>query len=359
MKYIFIVVLCATYVSINAQSLSSLSKGNKFNPSIGLNALTTFTNGSRDVEDDGFKIQELELQFSSDVDAYFRAEATIALHQEAHEEDGEDSEEHSHSFEVEPEEVFVETTAIPHFTFKLGKFYSNFGKYNSIHTHALPFINRGIVHESIFGEEGLSETGIGVSFLAPASWFSELSVQAFQATSEELFSDNHHDLGYSLKWKNLWELSDSLTLELGTSGLLFSSHDHEDEDEENKTSLYGADLTFKWRPVAGGTSSAFIWSSEYIFKNRKGEDASKEGGVLSFMRYRLSKRWFTQIKYEHLGISSETNTNVYSGLVAFIPTEFSSIRLQFDDKNDELDNSEKLITLQLNISIGAHPAHIY
>tara|TARA_R110002049_G_scaffold290144_1_gene473446 strand:- start:743 stop:970 length:228 start_codon:yes stop_codon:yes gene_type:complete len=71
---------CLTLVSIFvflvsstsfAQSLSPRSRGNAFNPAVGLNALTLFKNTSRDANDDGFELQEVELQLTSDVDAYF------------------------------------------------------------------------------------------------------------------------------------------------------------------------------------------------------------------------------------------------------------------------------------------------
>ncbi len=356
MKITLLITLLITSMAANGQSLSSLSRGNKFNPAIGLNALTLFKNGSRDSDQDGFSIQELELQFSSDVDAYFRAEATIGLHQE----ESEDSE-HSHEFKVEPEEIFVETISLSKVTIKIGKFYADFGKYNSVHSHALPFIYRGKVQESMFGEEGLAEVGLGASFLAPLGWFSEISVQGLQPTNETVFVDSHHKTAYLLKWKNLWDLSDSMTLEVGVSGLAFSNHSHETNVDE-KTSMYGSDFTFKWRPVKDGKSSSFVWSTEFIHRNKSGSTNDKNGGVTSFFRYQMSERWYTQLQYEFLGIGKDKSVNdlnAYSALVAFIPTEFSSIRLQYDSIHNAGDKPEKKITLQLNTSLGAHPAHVY
>jgi len=362
MKNILITMILLGSLSVNAQSLSQMSRGNKFNPAIGLNALTLYRNGSRDIENDGFSLQEIELQFSSDVDAYFRAEATIALHQEHSEEEEGSEEEHSHDFKIEPEEVFVETISIPNFTIKLGKFYANFGKYNATHSHALPFIYRGKVQEDMFGEEGLAEVGLGVSFLAPTSWFSEVSVQALQPTNEDLFGDSHHSMAYVLKWKNLWDLSDDLTLEWGISGLSFSNHSH-DSSSEDKTSLYGTDLTFKWRPIKDGKSSSFMWSTEFIHKNDKsGDEHDKNGGITSFVRYQMAQRWYAQAQYEFLGLGKDEqkkDVNSYTALLAFIPTEFSSVRAQYDSIHDGADKPENRISLQLNISIGAHPAHVY
>lgn len=353
--YASILVLALLSQSLLAQSLAPSSRGNSFNPAIGLNALSLFKNSSRGSHDDGFELQEVELQLSSDVDAYFRAEARLALHPE--EDDGAG---HTHSFAFEPEEVFVETISIPRVTIRAGKFYANFGKYNIIHTHALPFIYRSQLQLAMFGDEGLSENGIRASFLAPLPWFSDVTIHAMQPTNEEVFTDSHRTLAYLLKWTNLWDLSDSLTFELGTSALTHSAHDHESEIED-KTSMYGADFTFKWRPLKNGNSASLMWSTEFIHKDRSGTNNLKNSGYNTFVRYQLSRRWFTQLQYEHLGLGQNLgkDLNAYTGLVAFVPTEFSAIRLQYDSIHDGEDKPNKRMMLQLNISIGAHPAHMY
>lgn len=340
--------------TIYAQSLSPRSRGNTFNPAIGLNALTLFQNTSRGANDDGFELQEVELQFTSDVDAYFRAEARLALHPE------ESDDGHGHEFAFEPEEVFIETIAIPYVTIRAGKFYANFGKYNILHTHALPFVYRSQLQQAMFGDEGLSENGLRATFLAPMPWFSEISVQAIQPTNSTVFTDAHRTLAYLMKWNNLWDLSDSLTLEFGSSVLTHSAHDHS-SDQENKTSMYGADFTFKWRPLKNGNASSVMWSTEFIHKDRSGTNNLKNSGFTTFVRYQLDRRWFTQLQYEHLGIGQNLgkDLNAYTGLIAFVPTEFSAVRLQYDSIHDGEPKPNKRVMLQLNISIGAHPAHMY
>lgn len=339
-----------------AQGLSQNSRGSKFNPDIGLNALTLFKNSAKDSEEDGFSLQEVELQFSSDVDAYFRAEATLAIHEEH-----DTGSTHDHEYKIDPEEVFVETISIPGLTIKAGRFLVGFGKYNVYHTHALPFIYRAKLQETMFGEEALSEAGIGLSALIPAGWFSEITVQAIQPTKDTLFVDSHHQPAYVLKWKNLWDLGDSATIEWGASGLLFNAHDH-GSTIEDKTSLLGTDITFKWRPTKGGKSASFIWSNEFIHIDQAGSNTTKNGGLTSFMRYQLAERWHVGAQYEFIGFGKNEgtkDTNAYTGLVAYTPTEFSQVRAQYDTIHDGGSEPEKRISLQLNISIGAHPAHQY
>lgn len=341
-----------------SQSLSKTSRGNSFNPAIGLNALMLYRNSSRDNHEDGFSLQEAELQFSSDVDAYFRAEATIGIHKEHHEEG---AAEEAHGYAVEPEEVFLETIAIPGVTFKAGKFYAQFGKYNMVHTHAQPFIYRSVVQDYMFGEEGLSEVGVGLSYLMPLPWFSDLTLQVIQPKNEELFLECSHCVASVVNLKNLWDLSDSLTLEWGLSGL-YADHDIHDEVLNNKLTLLGTDLTFKWRPTKNGKSSSFMWSTEFIHKEQRGIINNRNGGVTTLMRLQVAQRWYLQGQYEFLGINKDeslSDQNVYTGLIAYVPTEFSAVRLQYDEVYDGEDRPEKRISMQLSFSIGAHPAHVY
>jgi len=356
MKSLFLVVAVMLTANTYAQGLSQTSRGSKFNPDIGLNALTLFKNSAKDAEEDGFSLQEVELQFSSDVDAYFRAEATLGVHEEHNTGSG-----HAHEYKIEPEEVFVETISIPGLTIKTGRFFVGFGKYNVYHTHALPFIYRAKLQETMFGEEALSEAGIGLSALIPVGWFSEFSAQVVQPTNDTLFVDSHHQPAYVMKWKNLWEFGDSSTIEWGASGLLFSAHDH-GSTLEDKTSLLGTDLTFKWRPTHGGKNASFVWSNEFIHVDRAGSDTTKNGGVTSFMRVQMAERWHVGAQYEYIGFGKNEgtkDTNAYAGLLAYTPTEFSQIRAQYDSIHDGSLEDEKRISLQFNISIGAHPAHQY
>lgn len=362
MKSLILFLLISFSATSFAQSLNEVSKGNKFNPAIGINILTLTQKSERETKENGMGLQGVELQFSSDVDAYFRAEATIGIHKaHHHEEEGEEEEEEAHGYVVEPEEAFFETTSTKGYTLKFGKFFADFGKYNALHTHALPFIDRGVVQSAMFGEEALSEVGAEVSFLIPASWFSEVKLQALQATSEHLFAESNDSTAYVLKAKNLWDLSDALTIEWGLSGLSYHKHAYGGRDEE-RTTLSGIDLTLKWRPTVGGKSKSAMWSTEYIHMNKSGSTDMENGGIATFVRYQFADRWYSQLRYEFLGLEKTDgieDVKSYTALVAYAPTEFSAVRLQYDIINDAEEEDEKRLSLQFNISIGAHPAHQY
>ena len=69
-----------------------------------------------------------------------------------------------------------------------------------------------------------------------------------------------------------------------------------------------------------------------------------------------------QYRYDYLGlnhIDEITPSQRHTALVAFLPSEFSAIRAQYETIDDGQDKDERRVSLQLNISIGAHPAHTY
>ena len=343
MKSFCIIVLLFTCATSYAEK--SNSRGNAFNPKIGINVLFLNQNSSRDKSEDGIKLQETELQFSSDIDTYFTAKALFAVASE------------NGTYGIEPEEAYVETIALPYVTLKIGKSKMPMGKHNQLHAHAFPFINAPLMNEVILGEEGLNETGIGASSLVPFPWFSELTLDYTQGENTDLFNsikkDNKAVIG---RFKNLWDLTDSTTLEIGISSAKGKNTNGSD------TSLYGADLTLKWRPVKGGKYKSFEWASEFLEKDKKGVADGKLSGIVSHLKYQIAERWFVQYRYDYLGLNSSKSINAskrHTALLAFVPSEFSGVRLQYENTNDGQAKDEKRLSLQFNISIGAHPAHAY
>ncbi|PIR35934.1 MAG: hypothetical protein COV37_05950 [Bdellovibrio sp. CG11_big_fil_rev_8_21_14_0_20_39_38] len=343
MKVIYI--LSILLFSVQSFAQAPKTKSNAFNPDIGINMLFLDQHSKRDKSGDGMKLQEAELQFSSDVDAYFTAKALFSVAEE------------NGSYGIEPEETYVETISVPYVTLRLGKSKMPLGKHNQLHSHAFPFINAPLINTTILGEEGLNETGIGVSTLSPLPWFSEITLDYTQGDNADLFnSGKKSDKAVIGRFKNLWDLSDSTTLELGFSGAKGKNSDHLD------TNLYGADLTLKWRPIDGGKYHSFEWGNEFLEKDRKGAANGKLSGLVSFLKYQMAQRWYAQYRYDYLGLNKSKSINAskrHTALVAFVPSEFSSVRLQYETINDGQVEDESRVSLQLNISIGAHPAHAY
>jgi hypothetical protein len=218
------------------------ANGKPFNPDISVNFLGLVQGGDALSQDraadnhQGPSLQEAELQVFSDVDPYFTANALLSI-----------SPNGAHDYSIDPEEVYVETTFLPSLTLRGGKFKAAFGKHNTLHTHAFPFLDAPLINQKLFGPEGLNEAGVSAAWMMPVPWFMELTGQALSNTNETfLNSPNAGDYLTVAQLKNLWDLSDDLTMEWSVYGAQgpnqFSAN----------SSAYGSDLIFKWRPSSGG-----------------------------------------------------------------------------------------------------------
>ena len=76
------------------------------------------------------------------------------------------------------------------------------------------------------------------------------------------------------------------------------------------------------------------------------------------MQLQHSRRWWIQGRYDLLGVATGGNDSRLSGLVAFVPSEFSALRLQYSQLDEDGDIVHQLL-LQLNFTVGSHPAHRY
>ena len=85
------------------------------------------------------------------------------------------------------------------------------------------------------------------------------------------------------------------------------------------------------------------------------------GGWSSWVQFQLQKKWWLQARLENLDQVTLGNTQTKSSLlIGFVPTEYSALRLQYDHSEvPSALEAEQRITLQLNVSMGAHPAHSY
>jgi hypothetical protein len=335
-----------------------LRNTNTFNPDISANILGRYrhasggSNNRTDSLRNGLSFEESELQLSADVDAYFRAKILLGISQE----DG------TTEFAIEPEEVFFETLSIPNLTFKAGKFRSSFGRHNTLHPHAFPFIDAPMINDDLLGEESFNDIGVSAAVLLPTPWFGEFTLQGLGTGNDILFnsgdSKNIATVGYL---KNLWELSNSLTFELGLYGTRGANQ------FTSTTYAYGSDIVFKYRSMQGGETGgkykALIWQTQYIGgivdQNPAGE---KIDGIASWLQYQFAQRWWIQAREEWNGLNQSAivpDKNKQSALLSFFPSEFSGFRIQYDTTKTQGLPREHAVTLQYSLSLGAHPVHAY
>lgn len=320
------------------------------NPDISVNALVLYKNSNRGYDPtlenrNGVTLQEAEIQFASDVDPYWRFTGTFSVSQEP----DDSAPTYTPKWIIEPEEAYAESLDFNAFTVRVGKFKAAAGRHNQLHTHAFPFIDAPLQNSELLGEEGLNDVGASLSALLPLPWFSEFTVQGFAGQSEDdpyFMSASPGNLVGLAHFKNLWDLSERMTAELGLSAA------SGENSLSSSTNFYGVDLTFKWRE---SLERAFIWSTEALRRDL-GDDRGQ--GLATWAQFQPARRWWLQARAEVLETTAMT-THKQSALVAFDPSEFSEIRVQYDHVSDVNDQDEHRAMLQFNYTIGAHPAHAY
>jgi hypothetical protein len=365
--------------STDAQSVMTRPIGANqiFNPDTSINFLTLYKSQKRQgadksEPDGGFMLQEAEIQFMANVDAYFRAVAMFAVHEDHDHENLSDAESEGRgdtaggldtqepkekAYGIEPEEVYLETLAIPYVTLKLGRFHADLGRHNQLHAHAYPFIDAPLINQRLLGEDGLIENGVSASVLVPLPWFAEVSAQALQGDSPELFSSQStSDVATVYRIRNLFDLTDEATLDFGAS----AARGH--NAWNGTTIVRGADMSLRWRPTQGGKYQSVSIAAEYL-QGEVGDrpENAKLSGYSTWVQYQATQRLWLQVRHEEAEASGE-GAKVHrklSGLIGFNPTEFSSFRLQLDQLHDDEEKPLNSLWLQANITIGAHPAHAY
>lgn len=347
------------FLLISIMTLSSNAATS--NPDISLNALFLYRHGNMgsEVTDEarnGFLLQEAELRVTSNIDPNFRGDVVLALEQEVDEDSGEAG------FHLEPEEAFVDTLSIPNFTLRMGKFYSYWGRSNQWHTHSYPFIDAPLTKEAIFGEEGLNETGIAISYLVPTPWYFEVVVQGVSGENEKVFgSESQNDIARILYIKNLWELNDDSTLEWNLAA------GQGQNANDNQNTIYNSAFTYKWKPAQATDKQSFTLTTEYTVAEKLLDESNNNLGRTAAMstwaQYQFNRSWLAQIRTEKVEYMEKSTNNVLqknSALFGYVSSEYAVLRLQLDRIDDpNLEEVESRGSLQLNISMGAHPAHTY
>ena len=346
-----------TAPSISANSLFLYQNSNYHNGNF------NFTNP--DQNPNGLDLQEAELQIYSDVDPYTRLNLLLSI-SPTYTGNGTSVTE---NWGITPEEVYADSNVVESVTFKAGKFYAALGKHNSLHTHAFPFIQPPLTNDKLLGN-GVNDAGLSAAILLPSSWFDELTFQYLRGQNGMTeFSSPSPGGGLGVvHWKNLVDLTDATTMEVGVSyvsgGNSYSA----------TTTLSGADLTFKWRPSDGGRYKSLLWATEYLSRTQSQNSLPNEqaGGIASWLQFQFAERWTALYRYDNLGVKNSytvatlpnDNWERHSVALNYAPSEFSSYKAELFQTTGGPPNSsnqtvEYAFFLQANFTIGAHPAHAY
>lgn len=338
----------------------------------------------------GFNLREVEFAFSATVDPYFDAFVMFVF-------DGD---------EIELEEAFVTTRALPAgLQAKFGKFLSDVGYINKQHPHSWDFFDRPLVSELLFGEHGIQETGLQLSWLAPTSQFLRFGIEALQGETtgianhvgevspiegtDRILEEASGPRLFTVFAKFAPDLGFDHALQVGLSHGYASSfqntveHSTRYEDHEGTAKFWGVDGVYKYTPAGSvGGQGGFKLQGEYFYRTRDidrrdvyfachpagvdcGDPAAqwqigdvaneqsfseKQDGYYLQALYGLAPRWNTGVRIDQVGLTNRTgrgngeewdDSRRYSAVLNFMPTEFSRLRLQYSRGDIAVDGERE------------------
>ena len=329
------------------QTRSTLS----FNPDIGVIGDFQGSYISKGKRNFNAYLNETEVSLQATVDPYIRADFFLSFSRDPE----------TGKYGAEVEEGYLTTLSLPaQLQLKLGKFREAVGRINPTHPHALPFIDLPNAYVNYFGDEGLNDEGLSLSWLLPnKKFYQELIFQATSGLSESpsFFRGDNNRFIYLGHLKNFFTLSDNSTLELGFTGITGPN------DSSRTTNIGSADLTYKWKPVKMNTYKSLTWQNEFYFSRANLLDSFSINsfGMYSFLQYQLAKRWFLTGRYDYAQkpYDKKIVEQAYSLTAGWYATEFSKIELEGKTTDDSIDKRFYQAWLRWIFVIGTHGAHQY
>jgi hypothetical protein len=299
----------------------------------------------------------VELAFQAPIDPYFEGSVFLTI---------------PNLEGIEVEEAFLVTTALPaNLQIKAGSFRSQLGRNNGQHLHLQHFTRRPLMTPLLFGADGLRAPGIQASVLIPQlPWFATFYAEALSVPSPEegavtTFGGGGRGLGqltYTAVLEQFWPVSDasSLLLGLNVATGIASECPMPPCGTGRRSTLYGADLYYKWRPPdVTGELGSLTWATEYFVRSIA-DGGQTEGALYTEPVLQVAKRWFIGARLDVTGLPSGAAVPRRYGIAAsltFAPTEFSRLRLYAQDLSGPGISSTLVGFVQAEFSMGAHGAH--
>ena len=329
----------------------------------------------------GFSLGESELALSANIDPLFRGSFIAALTPD----DG----------EVEVEEAFVETLALPRgFTARAGRFFSSVGYQNLQHAHAWDFADPPLVMKAFLGGQ-LADDGVQLRWLAPSELYWDLGAElgrgrAFPAGVAEggkngagtltLFTRFGGDIGASTAWQAGLSHLRTDPRERAFADPLAGATD----SFSGTSRLWALSGVLKWAPNGNATLSSLKLQGEYFRRSEEGSlvfdspgTATKSGysaratGWYAQAVYQFMPRWRAGYRYDALRpgdggadaslfpILEAYRPKKHSAMIDWSPSEFSRLRLQLARDYSRRDEPDTQLLVQYVVSLGAHGAHTF
>jgi len=341
----------------------------------------------------GFSVRSVELALTGAVDPYFTGLATVAL---AVDEDG--------GTELELEEAYAQTIALPaNLQVRAGQFYAEFGRQNAQHAHEWAFVDQPLVLSRFFGGDGQRGPGARVSWLTPLPFYSEVMLGVFNNQGESFGGGGHahahahesedehsavhggepiapalggpQDLLFVPRVATAFDLTDTQTLLLGASAAFGPNNSGPGAD----TQVYGVDLYWKWRPERAERGFPFVsLQTEALYRHYEAAarehpedppvalpaETLRDWGLYTQALWGFCPGWVAGLRGEFVSgddaaFDSPERLDRFrlAPNLTWYPTEYSKLRWQYNYDHRQQAGDDHSVWMQLEIALGAHPAH--
>jgi hypothetical protein len=315
----------------------------RLNPEI--SATGVFLARSSDSRDE-FNLQASELDIQSALDPYSRTRWVIGFGEEG----------------VHVEEGYVTYSSLPGgLELMAGRFKQRFGVLNRQHLHALPQTEYPLVYRTVFGDEGLSQSGLSFNWLLPKPWATanEITFELTNSENEGAFSGEDFDsLSALLKVKNFWELSPATWFEWGISGVTGETAWNGD------SRVFGTDMTLHWQPPGRAKYREITWRTEFLLSQRDdllGRER-EAWGAYTYLEGLLRRNLYAGVRYDTAEdplLPSESRWGVVPYLTWW-QSEYVRLRAEYSYlEDDSTGTSDDQFTLQLTWAAGPHKHETY
>lgn len=260
------------------------------------------------------------------------------------------------------EEGYLTWEALPgNLGLKVGRFHANFGKLNRFHKHALPWADRDLPTQTLFGDEGLIGEGLSLSWLPPRlPWAqtNELSFEVMNNSNDLAFSGRGFgDPLFTGRLLNYYDVSDNAYLEWGLS----VATSHWDIDKQNRSTVVGLDGTYRWEPLQRALYRSLELRSEFFYNARSRWPGGNVFGLYLSGEYQLSRRWYGGLRYQFSQLLENQDDHQWAlaPYATFWQSEWVRLRAQYDFVNKNFDKNENRFFLQFTWSLGPHKHQAY
>ena len=300
-----------------------------------------------------FTPREFEFSFQAALDPYTRTKIFVTYEQDF-ELAGFPGGEDAGGFEIE--EGYMYWVGLPGgFGAKIGKFRQEIGLYNRWHTHALFEVERPLAATTFLGEDGLIQTGVGVTL--PSLALGQSSIQAtFEVTAaanDVLFADAN-GMTYLGRLQNFFDLGTSY-FQIGATGVV-------GDNNVGQTRVLGLDAAFRYTPAGQAQYRDFQFKGEWYFAKRPslaGQTLTENGGYLQ-SNLRVSRRWIFGTRADYVnGFGTAPDIFQLVPSISWWQSEWVRLRVQYNYMRPQGGPNNHSFLVQAVWAIGPHKHETY